>query len=219
MKTLIINFMAALLLMGCSKAVKVQPAKRYHLINKFPRQEDPAMNDRLKYTPVVEVVLSSSNHELVHQQLLKMANRYEAEVTQSALNLTRLKVPIMNFELMLNEIETLGEIIKYQFNINNGGSKRITETEVRLSTSRESLQKYQDIFELAEDPPQMQSIQKDIERLKNQVDQHRMSIERLEQKEHHGSITIKTKLKPNRGPVASVFTNIYDGIKWFFVGD
>jgi hypothetical protein len=219
MKTLIINFMAALLLLGCSRAVKVQPAERYHVIDEFHHPEDQAINDKMKYTPLVEIMLSSSNHDLIHKQILTMANRFEAEVTQSAPNLTRLRVPMTNFELVLIEIEQLGEVIKFQFFANNRSLKRLRETEVRLNTSRESLQRYLHIFELAEDPPQMQSIQKDIERLKHQIDQYIMNIEQLERSAKSGSITIKTRLKPNRNPVASVFNGIYAGLKWFFVGD
>ncbi len=212
-----------LLYSGCAGPVPSHlPTASETGLSASDRTENAGFNNgndiQRKIISSAEIRINTTAADSVHARVLEIANTNNGYMVKSENDLTQIRIPAGEFAKVLEEIETLGEVIS-----KNMRGKDITDEyhdlEIRLDNAEKTRQRYLALLDKAETIEEILSIERELERLNNEIELLKGKLERLSHLVEYATITVRTDCQIRPGPVGYVFYQMYNGVKWLFVRD
>lgn len=144
------------------------------------------------------------------------ATRYHGYVLNSGEGSTSIRIPALGFNNALDEILMLGEVISREIS-GEDVTEQYHDLQMRLANAEKTRLRYLELLNKAKDIDEIFRVEKELERINQQIEIYKGKIEKLSHLTAYSTITVNTTPEIKPGPVGYVFEQMYKGVKWLFV--
>ncbi|UCE67483.1 MAG: DUF4349 domain-containing protein [Candidatus Zixiibacteriota bacterium] len=203
------------LIAGCSSHMPYKPDTSGTAFSKPKKIDLRDETDRMIVSSAT-IRLKSLEPDSVHNRVMEFALSCNGYILYSGEGKTTIRVPAVYFKRVMSDIETLGEVLSREIT-----GKDVTEEyhdlQTRLDNAEKTRQRYLALLDKAKNLEEILRIERELERLGQNIEQLKGKIERLSHIVAYSSITVETTDPARPGPVGYVFYGLYKGIEWLFV--
>ncbi len=154
--------------------------------------------------------------EKLSTPLQSLTEKYQGYVQQISFEQAILRVAAPQLEAALLDLETLGKI--KQKNVSGSDvTEFYQDLEIRLENARQYRKRYLEILEAAQNVEEILRIEKELERLNEEIDLLTGKLQSLKDQIALATIQIDIERKVKPGPVGYLFVGLYEAVKWVFV--
>jgi hypothetical protein len=174
-------------------------------------------NERLVISSAT-IFIESLEPDSVHSWVIDMATKYNGYVLSAEKGTTSIRIPATGFRDAVKEIELMGKV-KNENITGQDVTEDYKDYQVRLDNAEKSRQRYLALLDKAQNVDEILQVEKELERLNNDIELVKGKLDRLSHLIQYSTITVKTADEIRPGPLGYIFYGLYAGIKWLFVWD
>lgn len=220
MKTLFLPLLALLALAGC-KAHERSPAyvSSYasdRFLDDDKKKSKTAQPEERIMIYNASLTLQVRNSDSTNSRLSRIAAKYEGYVLSMGTSQSVIRVKAAFLGQAMNEICTGGQLSKkniYGEDVTN----EYMDSKIRLENSLKARQRYLELLAKAENVEAALKVEKELERLNNEIDVLEGRLKRLQHLSEYSTITVSMEKKAKPGILGYVFVGLYKGVKWLFI--
>lgn len=175
---------------------------------------EPSIQKKIIYN--ADLRMSVKKPDTTNKELVKIAQRYEGYAQSVATNYTVIRVKADKLDMALKDIEELGRI-DYRNVKADDVTDQYYDYKIRLENAEKARQRYLELLEKAANVDETLKVEKELERLNEEIDLLKGRLTRLDHLNTYATISIRLQEKVKPGVLGYVFIGAYQGIKWLFV--
>jgi hypothetical protein len=166
-----------------------------------------------------QVTLGVESPDSIHGLMIKLAETHGGYLLSSQEDHITIRIPAEGLYDALSTVETWGEVIDRRI-LGQEVTEEYYDLEIRLKNAEATRDRYLDLLEHASSIDEMLKLERELERLSQQIDVLRGKLNRLVHQVAYCTITVEAvTLGGKPGPVAALFKGVYSGARWLFVRD
>ncbi|MEL7163395.1 MAG: DUF4349 domain-containing protein [Bacteroidota bacterium] len=162
------------------------------------------------------LVLSAPEPDTVINRIITLAENYGGNIVATDGQQATIRVPVQRFTAALEEVETFGKL-KDKRIMGEDVTDEYRDYAIRLDNAERSRQRYLELLDLAKNVEEAITVERELERLNETIDLLKGRLNRLEQLEAYGTISVYVNKKAKLGPLGAIFKGLYSGVRWLFV--
>ncbi|UCG61794.1 MAG: DUF4349 domain-containing protein [Candidatus Zixiibacteriota bacterium] len=162
--------------------------------------------------------ISTAHPDSVHLAVTEMALNMGGFVLESGTDQTVIRVPAAKLDEATARVEHLGKVVDKKV-IGEDVTDQHYDFKIRLENAKKSRVRYLELLEKAINVEDILKIERELDRLNNEIDYLQGKLNRMEHMIEYVKMTVRTSPGPRPGPVGWVFYQAYLGAKWLFVRD
>ncbi len=168
----------------------------------------------IAYDASIDLIVKNPDTTLVYlKQIVSSRKGYIVSISATR---TVFRVEASQLESTLEEIGQLGKTENKRI-WGQDVTDEYQDLNIRLENAQKARERYLELLSQAENVQAALMVEKELERLNNEIDLLQGKINRLEHITAYSSITVNVKEKVKPGIVGYVFVGLYKSVKWFFV--
>ena len=163
-----------------------------------------------------EITIATDEREKVHSRVEELAESMGGFLEYASLSRTLVRIPADSLKFALQRIEEMGKV----------ESKSVSRTditgsyqnlEIRLDNALNARKRYQELLKQANSVEAAVKVEKELERLNNEIDRLESRFRRMKEDVAYSTIEVNTQNLIKPGILGYVFKALYKGISWLFV--
>jgi len=209
--------------------VSCKAKKEYSYSEIYPQQEEAKFlfdknsdsrdmrkleSRKIIFNATISIV--TSRPDSASEKLFAIAKKFEGYVQQSNSNYTIIRVKSSFLNEAMTSIAKLGKV-QYKSIESEDVTENYKDLEIRLDNSEKTRKRYLELLEKAQNVGEIILIEKELERLNQEIDLLKGKIKNYDHLTEFStiSVTIKEKVKP--GIFGYLGLGLYHAVKWLFV--
>lgn len=173
-----------------------------------------AATKKMVYTAFVTLTVKRPDSAIV--SLERLAAVYEGYVSESSSNRVVMRVKSDQTKAVIAALAPIGKI-EHQDVTGSDVSERYYDERLRLENAEKARARYLELLAKAENVEAALKVEKELERLNQDIESAKGRLQRLENSIAFSTITVYVKEKKKPGIIGYVFVGMYYGLKWLFV--
>jgi len=162
--------------------------------------------------------MTVKNVDTASARIIAVAKKYEGYVVSAGNRSTSIRVKSEHLNSALKELEVLGKVTSKNIS-GDDVTQQFKNLNIRLDNARKARQRYLDLLAKAEDVKAALEVEKELERLNNEIDLLESQMNNIGMQVQYSRITVSLQERTRPGILGYVFVGIYKGVKWLFVWD
>lgn len=203
------------LIIGCASQVPHEPVTGEMALSKVKSVNLPDETDRMIVSSAT-IRLKSLEPDSVHEKVIEFALSCKGYVLYSGEGKTTVRVPATCFKSVISDIETLGEVLSKEI-MGQDVTEEYHDLETRLDNAEKTRLRYLALLDKAQNMEEILRVERELERLNQNIEQLKGKIERLSHIVAYAAITVETTEPIRPGPVGYAFYGLYKGVEWLFI--
>jgi hypothetical protein len=160
--------------------------------------------------------LTVEDVDTVRAQLHALAETYQGYVSSGELLSVTLRIKSQYMDQALARIETMGKVSSRTISTNDV-TDQYFDLETRIQTLEATRKRYLALLEKATTVPEILPIEKELERLTQELEVLKGRLKRLSDQVAYATITVNLSPKIKPGLLGYVGVGLYQAVKWLFV--
>jgi len=165
-----------------------------------------------------DITIETDNTESLSADIINLSKKYNGYVLSSGNRKIVIRIDAEKFKEGVEDIARLGTIIEKRF-YSEDITEEFRDAQIRLDNKLKARDRYLELLKKAENVEATLKVEKELERLNEEIDSLKGKITRLSHLAQFSTITIYLQKKVRPGPLGWVFWGLYKGIKFLFVWD
>jgi hypothetical protein len=150
--------------------------------------------------------------------LTNIAKKYNGFVLNYYQSRVVLRIPPDKLNIAMEEISTLGNVSQKSMS-GNDITNEYHDLKLKLDNLEKTRDRYLEILKKADSVPTILEIEKELERVRNNIELIKGQLKRYAHLIEYSTLTVDLEQKDTvrPGPIGWIFYGLYHGIKWLFV--
>ncbi len=162
------------------------------------------------------ITLEVETPEKTTQKIIELSKKYNGYTVSSSNSYVTLRVEADKLNNTIDDIEKLGEVTN-----KNISGQDVTDdykdTEIVLDNLNKAREKYLLLLEKAENVSAALQVEKELERINNELNLVKGKLNRLTHLKEYSTINVTIEKEVTPGPVGWIFYGLYKTVVWLFV--
>ena len=154
--------------------------------------------------------------DTVFAQIRRIASKYEGYMSGFNSGSIKIRVKSRFFSKALEDIALLGEIQSKNI-YTRDVTDQYVDLNIRLDNAEKSRQRYQELLKKATTVEEILKVEKELERLNEEIELLKSDIEDIDEQSDFSTITVNVEERVKVGPVGFIFKWTYKAVKWLFI--
>lgn len=150
------------------------------------------------------------------RSIQEIAKIFDGYVLESGSDETIIRVPAASFESAIDQISKLGKVI-YASRKGQDVSQFYHDSEIRLDNALKARERYLELLSKAENVTAALLVEKELERLNNEIESTKAQMNNLEHRSKYSTISVRVREKVKPGILGYIGIGLYKSVKWLFV--
>jgi hypothetical protein len=162
------------------------------------------------------LLLETDEPDSISGQMADIAKKYNGYVLLSGNEKTAIRVSSIHLRDAIADIEGLGKVISKELT-GRDVTEEYRDLEIRLDNAQKARQRYLELLSRAENVEAALKVEKELERLNQEIDLLKGQLNRLAHLEQYSTITVRIRKEIKPGLVGYIFYGLYKAVAWLFV--
>jgi hypothetical protein len=223
MKTLIAIMAAAVILNGCTKRPTYAPGEeviygshdKTEALTESTGSAGEVFDERL-IKSTAELKMQTPSPDTLHREVIKVSQKYNGHVLLSSKSRTTIRVPVLQFNEAVLDIERLGEVTDRRLE-GADVTEEYHDLHIRLENALRTRGRYLKLLDQAGDLGEIFRVERELARVNKTIDYLRGKLESMSHQVYYSRISVTTGKKIKKGVIPYVFSQAYKGVSWLFV--
>lgn len=228
MKNYVLLFISALIVMACSSSRSTSETTQWEYntadnggfvvvsSEKLGETGEIPVNNERKIIYNALFHIRVFNTDSANAQLSRIAEKYEGYVLSSGSYETVIRVKSKHLNTVLSSVTSIGDVT-YKNVYSNDVTDDYDDYTIRLENATKTRDRYLELLEKAVNVEEILLIEKELERLNEEIELLKGRLTRFDHLIEYSTITVQLKERKKLGLLGAIFVGLYKGTRWLFV--